>query len=223
MFSHGSTPNKKRSGQGDESRQRKRSEAHWSLSNHFNTHNLCLNKFFPKTQNYLCPAFHARLHSTAHNRLRTKRHLDQIPLFHLLFSPSLKWPGCEKKFGVKFGENRGQDHCHRPQITKCFHSANCRNPGQQHTRRGKTNSPYQANQSHPPHPTSQGRELASRGMKTLPTQIPRRRNHGPRPPRIARLRHPIPPRVHPHPARRADAEEIFGVVALIMTPPRART
>jgi anthranilate synthase/aminodeoxychorismate synthase-like glutamine amidotransferase len=48
MFSHGSTPNKKRSGQGDESRQRKRSEAHWSLDNKCNDDNLCLNNFFYK-------------------------------------------------------------------------------------------------------------------------------------------------------------------------------
>ena len=49
MFSLGSTPNKKRSGQGDESRQRKRSEAHWSLVNICSTTNLTLNKYFPKT------------------------------------------------------------------------------------------------------------------------------------------------------------------------------
>lgn len=54
--------------------------------------------FFQKL-NYLCPAFHARRHSAAHNRLRTRRHLDQIPLFHRFFSPSLKWPGCEKSSG----------------------------------------------------------------------------------------------------------------------------
>ena len=48
MFSPGSTLNKKRSGQGDESRQRKRSEAHWSLTQNCNTYNLCLNKFFLK-------------------------------------------------------------------------------------------------------------------------------------------------------------------------------
>jgi hypothetical protein len=54
MFSPGSTLNKKRSGQGDESRQRKRSEAHWSLDNKFNTHNLSLNKIFSKNQH---PAF----------------------------------------------------------------------------------------------------------------------------------------------------------------------
>ena len=48
MFSHGSTLNKKRSGQGDESRQRKRSEAHWLLAYQHNTSNLCLNKFFLK-------------------------------------------------------------------------------------------------------------------------------------------------------------------------------
>ena len=52
-------------------------------------------------------------------------------------------------------------------------------------------------------------------MKTLPTQIPTRRKHGTLPPRIARLRRPIPPRVHRHPTRQADAEEFFGVVALI--------
>ena len=49
MFSPGSTPNKKRSGQGDESRQRKRSEAHWSLCDKSSTANLTLNNFFPKT------------------------------------------------------------------------------------------------------------------------------------------------------------------------------
>ena len=49
MFSPGSTLNKKRSGQGDESRQRKRSEAHWSLVNICSTTNLTLNKYFPKT------------------------------------------------------------------------------------------------------------------------------------------------------------------------------
>ena len=49
MFSPGSTLNKKRSGQGDESRQRKRSEAHWSLVDKCSTTNLTLNKFFPKT------------------------------------------------------------------------------------------------------------------------------------------------------------------------------
>ena len=42
------SPNKKRSGQGDESRQRKRSEAHWSLVNVCSTTNLTLNKFFQK-------------------------------------------------------------------------------------------------------------------------------------------------------------------------------
>ena len=49
MFSPGSTLNKKRSGQGDESRQRKRSEAHWSLYDKRSTTTLTLNKFFPKT------------------------------------------------------------------------------------------------------------------------------------------------------------------------------
>lgn len=48
MFSLGSTLNKKRSGQGDESRQRKRSEAHWSLVEKCSTTNLSLNKFFLK-------------------------------------------------------------------------------------------------------------------------------------------------------------------------------
>jgi ATP-dependent DNA helicase RecG len=48
MFSLGSTLNKKRSGQGDESRQRKRSEAHWSLVEKCSTTNLALNKFFLK-------------------------------------------------------------------------------------------------------------------------------------------------------------------------------
>jgi predicted HTH transcriptional regulator len=48
MFSLGSTLNKKRSGQGDESRQRKRSEAHWSLGGNCSTTNLPLNKFFLK-------------------------------------------------------------------------------------------------------------------------------------------------------------------------------
>jgi ATP-dependent DNA helicase RecG len=48
MFSLGSTLNKKRSGQGDESRQRKRSEAHWSLIEKCSTTNLALNKFFLK-------------------------------------------------------------------------------------------------------------------------------------------------------------------------------
>jgi len=43
----------------------------------------------------------------------------------------------------------------------------------------------------------------------------RRRNHGPRPPRPARLRRPIPPRIHPHPTRETDAEEFFGDVTLI--------
>jgi len=129
--------------------------------------------FFQKL-NYLCPAFHTRRHPTAHNRLRTRRHLDQIPLFHRLSNPSLKWPGCEKKFEEKFGENRGQDHCHRPQIPKCFYSANCRDPGHQHTSSRKTNSPSQANQSHPPHRTSQGWELASRLMKTMTIKVRRR-------------------------------------------------
>lgn len=48
MFSLGSMLNKKRSGQGDESRQRKRSEAHWSLVEKCSTTNLALNKFFLK-------------------------------------------------------------------------------------------------------------------------------------------------------------------------------
>ena len=112
-------------------------------------------------------------HPTTHNRLRTRRHLDQVPLFHRLSRQNLKWPECEKKFG----ENRGQNHCYRSQISKCFHSTNGRDLGHQHTGRGKTNSPAQTNQSPPPHRTSQGRELASRDMKTLPTQISTRRNH----------------------------------------------
>ena len=89
-----------------------------------------------------------------------------FPLFYHLSGPSLKRHGCEKKFGEKFGENRGQDHCHRSQIPKCFYSTNCRDSGHQHTRRGKTNSPSQANQAPSPHRSGQGRKLASRAMKT---------------------------------------------------------
>jgi hypothetical protein len=143
--------------------------------------------FFQKL-NYLCPAFHTRRHPTAHNRLRTRRHLDQIPLFHRLSNPSLKWPGCEKKFGEKFGENRGQDHCNRSQIPKCFYSTNCQDPRHQHTRSGKANSPTQASQAPPPHRSGQGRKLASFGMKILLTQIRRGRKQGPSPLQMAPLR-----------------------------------
>lgn len=77
MFSPGSTLNKKRSGQGDESRQRKRSEAHWSLVNKCSTTNLTLNKFFSKNFFIHAPRLLPRVrHPTAHNRLRTWRHLE---------------------------------------------------------------------------------------------------------------------------------------------------
>ena len=42
---------------------------------------------------------HARRQPTAHNRLRTRRHLDQSPFFYLLSDPSLKWPICKKSSG----------------------------------------------------------------------------------------------------------------------------
>ena len=149
------SPNKKRSGQGDESRQRKRSEAHWSLVNVCSITNLTLNKFFPKNFIIHAPRILQGIpHPTTLNRLRIRRHLDQIPLFHRLSRQNLKWPECEKKFGEKFGENRGQDHCHRSQIAKCFHSTNGRDLRHQHTRRGKTNSPTQAKQAPPPHRTA---------------------------------------------------------------------
>lgn len=73
MFSPGSTLNKKRSGQGDESRQRKRSEAHWSLYDKSSTTNLTLNKFFSKNFFMHAPRLLPRVrHPTAHNRLRTR-------------------------------------------------------------------------------------------------------------------------------------------------------
>ena len=77
MFSPGSTLNKKRSGQGDESRQRKRSEAHWSLGDKCSTTNLTLNKFFSKNFFMHAPSLLQRVwHPTAHNRLQTWWHLE---------------------------------------------------------------------------------------------------------------------------------------------------
>jgi ATP-dependent DNA helicase RecG len=77
MFSPGSTLNKKRSGQGDESRQRKRSEAHWSLYDKSSTTNLTLNKFFSKNFFMHAPRLLPRVrHPTAHNRLQTWWHLE---------------------------------------------------------------------------------------------------------------------------------------------------
>lgn len=77
MFSPGSTLNKKRSGQGDESRQRKRSEAHWSLDDKSSTTNLTLNKFFSKNFFMHAPSLLQRVrHPTAHNRLQTWWHLE---------------------------------------------------------------------------------------------------------------------------------------------------
>ena len=99
------SPNKKRSGQGDESRQRKRSEAHWSLVNVCSTTNLTLNKFFPKNFIIHAPRILPRIrHPTTHNRLRTRRHLDQISLFHRLSRQNLKWPECKKSSGKSSGK-----------------------------------------------------------------------------------------------------------------------
>lgn len=93
--------------------------------------------------------------SPAHHGPQSITNLEAsgISFFHRLSRQNLKWPECEKKFGEKFGENRGQDHCHRSQISKCFHSTNGRDLGHQHSGRGKINSPAQTNQSPPPHRT----------------------------------------------------------------------
>jgi hypothetical protein len=52
-------------------------------------------------------------------------------------------------------------------------------------------------------------------MKTLPTKVRRRRNHGPCPPRIARLRRPNPPRIHPHPRWEIDTE-YFSLIQIAL-------
>ena len=60
-------------------------------------------------------------------------------------SPKPQMARMRKKVRGKFGENRGQDHCHRSQISKCFHSTNGRDLGHQHTGRGKIRQLKQTN------------------------------------------------------------------------------
>ena len=104
MFSPGSTLNKKRSGQGDESRQRRRSEAHWSLVDKCSTTNLTLNKFFSK--NFFIHASHLLprvRHPTAHNRLRTWRHLE-FPFSTAYLAQASNSPDAKKSSGKSSGK-----------------------------------------------------------------------------------------------------------------------